>query len=265
MIVIRQLTSGGSMNKLNLVVFFSLLVLIAGCNQKTDEIAKSNPFYKEALEVVKAKNETKSEAVNVEDAKPKEVKPKCNVYTENDFREKFTCLFFEERDYYDEYVKQISSVDDCDKFYSDLKNKNKTICEKYRCSKEDLRDHCVELFYDEDDTIDKISECAEKRCYPSEFKQLCDDYEDLCIETVIVSCLNKSGLSLTDYNIRSCAVSNKSLIQKECSSEACIKNEVKTCIDTECKIKPTEKYIRNCIEKEKETCTTQNRTWVVFA
>ena len=251
------------MNKLNLVVFFSLLVLIAGCNQKTDEIAKTNPFYKEALEVVKAKNETKSEAVNVEDAKPKEVKPKCNVYTEDDFREKFTCLFFEQRDYYNEYVKQISSVDDCDKFYSDLKDKDKTICEKYRCSKEDLRNHCVELFSEEKDTVSKIIKCAEKKCYRGKFKQQCEVFENVCIETAIVTCLNKSGLAPTDYNITSCAVSNKSLIQKECSSKECISDEVKECIDTECKIKPTEKYIRNCMEKE--TCTTQNRAWVVFA
>ncbi len=255
--------------KIFINILLVLQMLFVSCDTNTqnanDEIAKSNPFYKEALEVVKSRNETKSEAVNVEDTKPKEVKPKCNVYTEDDFREKFTCLFFEQRDYYDEYVKQISSVDDCDKFYSDLKDKDKTICEKYRCSKEDLRNHCVELFYDEDDTINKISKCDEKQCYPSEFKQLCDDYENLCINTAIVTCLNKSGLAPTDYNIRSCAVSNKSLIQKECSSEACIKNEVKICIYTECKIKPTDKYIINCMEKEKETCTTQNRAWVVFA
>lgn len=249
------------MNKLNLMVFFSLLILIAGCNQKTDEIEKSNSLYKE---VVKIRNEQKPESIKVEDTKPEKVKPKCNVYTEDDFREKFTCLFFEERDYYDEYVKQISSVDDCDKFYSDLKNKNKTICEKYRCSKEDLRNHCVELFSDEDDTISKISKCAEKRCYSSKFKPQCEVYENVCIETAIVTCLNKSGLAYTDYNITSCAVSNKSLIQKECSSEACIKNEVKTCIDTECKIKPTKKYIINCMKKEKDACTTQNRAWVVF-
>lgn len=245
-----------------------LCVLFASCDINTH---KSTEEIKDSvnLDTIKSKDTksevVKSESIKHEDAKPKAVKHKCNVYTEDDFREEFTCLFFEERDYYDEYVKQISYVDDCDKFYSDLKDKDKTICEKYRCSKEDLRDHCVELFYDEDDTINKISKCAEKRCYPSEFKQLCDDYEGLCINTVIVTCLNKSGLAHTDYNIRSCAVSNKSLIQKECSSEACIKNEVKTCIYTECEVKPTEKYIRNCMEKEKETCTTQNRAWVVFA
>lgn len=246
-----------------------LSVLLISCdtnNQKTnDEIAKSNQLYNEAQQVVKDRNEAKHEATSVEDTKPKVVTSKCNVYTEDDFREKFTCLFFEERDYYNEYVKQISSVDDCDKFYSDLKDKDKTICEKYRCSKEDLRNHCVELFSDEDDTISKISKCAEKKCYPSEFKQQCEAYEDVCIETVIVTCLNKSGLAPTDYNITSCAVSNKSLIQKECSLESCIRDEVKECIDTECEVKPTEKYIRNCMEKEKDTCTTQNRAWVVFA
>ena len=253
--------------KIFISVLLILSVLFVSCdtNRSADELAKSNPFYKEALEVVKAKNETKSEAVNVEDTKSKVVTPKCNVYTEDDFREKFTCLFFEERDYYNEYVKQISSVDDCDKFYSDLKNKDKTICEKYRCSKEDLRNHCVELFSDEDDTISKISKCAEKRCYRSKFKQQCEVFENVCIETVIVTCLNKSGLAYTDYNITSCAVSNKSLIQKECSLESCIRDEVKECIDTECEVKPTEKYIRNCMEKEKDACTTQNRAWVVFA
>ena len=249
--------------KIFISALFILSVLLVSCDtNKHDEIAKLNPLYKEALEVVKARNEVKSESINVE---PKEVKPKCNVYTEDDFKKEFTCLFFEERDYYNEYVKQINSVDECDKFYSDLKDKDKTICEKYKCSKEDLRNHCVELFYDEEDTVNKISKCAEKKCYRSQFKQQCEAYEGVCTETVIVSCLNKSGLAPTDYNIRSCAVNNKLLIQRECSSKKCISDEVKECIDTECEVKPTEKYIRNCMEKEKDTCTTQNRTWVVFA
>ena len=250
---------------INTLLTLSVLLISCDTNSTTDEIAKSNPFYKEALEVVKARNEAKSEAIKHEDAKPKVVTPKCNVYNEDDFQKEFTCLFFEERDYYNEYVKQISSVDNCDKFYSDLKNKDKTICEKYKCSKEDLRNHCVELFSEEKDTINKISKCAEKKCYRSQFKQQCEVFENVCIETVIVTCLNKSGLALTDYNIRSCAVSNKSLIQKECSLESCIRDEVKTCVDTECEVKPTEKYIRKCMEKEKDTCTTQNRAWVVFA
>lgn len=254
-------------------IFISTLLMLSmlfiSCDTNTqkanDEMAKSNPFYKEALGVVKARNEAKSEAIKIEGAKHSEVKPKCNVYNEDDFQKEFTCLFFEERDYYDKYIKQISHVDDCGKFYSDLKNKNKTICEKYRCSKEDLRNHCVELFSDEEDTINKISKCAEKKCYRSQFKQQCEVFENLCIETVIVTCLNKSGLAPTDYNISSCAVNNKSLIQRECSLESCIRDEVKTCIDTECEVKPTEKYIRNCMEKEKDICTTQNRAWVVFA
>ena len=135
-----------------------LSVLFASCDtntQKATEEAKHSSEYE-----VK-----KSKAIKHEDAKPKEVKPKCNVYTEDDFREKFTCLFFEQRDYYDEYIKQISSVDDCDKFYGDLKNKNNAICEKYKCSKEDLRNHCVELFSNEEGTVNKIIKCSEKKCY----------------------------------------------------------------------------------------------------
>ena len=248
--------------KIFISALFILSVLLVSCDTNTQKVSEK---VKDSAASEVTKSEAKSEAINAEDTKPKEVKPKCNVYTEDDFQKEFTCLFFEERDYYNEYVKQINSVDDCDKFYGDLKDKDKTICEKYKCSKEDLRNHCVELFSDEEDTINKISKCAEKKCYRSQFKQQCEAYEGVCIETVIVSCLNKSGLAPTDYNISSCAVNNKSLIQRECSSEACIKNEVKTCIDTECEVKPTEKYIKNCIEKEKDTCTTQNRTWVVFA
>ena len=248
--------------KIFISALFILSVLLVSCDTNTQKVSEK---VKDSAASEVTKSEAKSESINAEDTKPKEVKPKCNVYTEDDFQKEFTCLFFEERDYYNEYVKQINSVDDCDKFYGDLKNKNNAICEKYRCSKEDLRNHCVELFYDEEDTVNKISKCAEKKCYPSEFKQQCEVFENVCINTVIVTCLNKSGLAPTDYNITSCAVSNKSLIQKECSSEACIKNEVKTCIGTECEVKPTEKYIKNCMEKEKDTCTTQNRTWVVFA
>lgn len=245
-------------------VLLILSVLFASCDTNNSQKATEEVKNSVKSESIKSEDVT-SEAIEVEDAKPKVVKPKCNVYTEDDFREKFTCLFFEERDYYNEYVKQINSVDDCDKFYGDLKNKNNAICEKYKCSKEDLRNHCVELFSDEEDTLNKISKCAEKKCYRSQFKQQCEVFENVCVETVIVSCLNKSGLAPTDYNITSCAVNNKSLIQKECSLESCIRDEVKTCIDSECEVKPTEKYIKNCMEKEKDACTTQNRAWVVFA
>ena len=113
-----------------------LSVLFASCGTNTQ---KANEEIKDSVKSDTVKSEDikseviKRESINVEDAKPKVVKPKCNVYTEDDFSKEFTCLFFEHRDYYDEYVKQISSVDDCDKFYSDLKDKDKTICEKYRC------------------------------------------------------------------------------------------------------------------------------------
>ena len=118
-----------------------LSVLLASCDTNTQKATKE---IKDSVKLETIKSEdiksevVKSESIKHEDAKPKEVKPKCNVYTEDDFREKFTCLFFEHHDYYDEYVKQISSVDDCDKFYSDLKDKDKTICENTDAQKKTL-------------------------------------------------------------------------------------------------------------------------------
>lgn len=160
---------------------------------------------------------------------------------------------------YSEYVKQANSVDDCDKFYSDLKNKNDSICENYRCSKEELINHCVDLFSYEDDTFDKRLDCVERKCSRNKFRSQCNDYEDLCIEAVILHCLNKSGLALTDLNIKSCAINNKAIIQRECTIEACITNEVNACSEEKCKLKPTKEYLEQCAEKEKDICTTQVR------
>lgn len=231
-------------------IYYTLLfltILITSCDTNTSK------------NVEKTKDSVISTADKPEFVESEVVKPICKTYEKDDFREEFTCLYFEKFSY-DEYVKQIGSVDNCDRFYSDLKNKNNTICEKYKCSKEELRELCIDQFSYEDDTIDKRNNCVEQKCKRNKFRSQCSNYEEVCIEAVILGCLSKSDLAPTDFNIRSCVVSNSKLIQKECTTEACITDEVETCADIECEIKPTEEYISKCMEKEKDVCTTQIRT-----
>lgn len=238
-----------------------LTTLTISCNTNTPVIIERTKGSVEPVvnsELIKL--EADGQVVDSELIKPEAVNYSCKVYEENNFRTEFTCLYFEKEFSYDEYVKQANSVNDCDKFYNDIKNKNDSICKKYKCSEEELKEHCVELFSYEDDTFNKKQDCIELKCNRNKFRSLCDDYATTCVEVVILGCLDKSNMVATDFNINSCIASNKSLIQKECTIEACITDEVKTCADIECKLEPTEKYISQCKEKERDICTTQIRT-----
>ena len=206
------------------------------------------------------KQEVNKQEVNKQEVNKQEVnKQICEVYKRNNFRETFTCLYFEDVSFYDKYVEQINSVNDCNKFYSDLKNKNDTICEKYKCSKDELKDWCIDLFSFEENTINKKIDCIDKKCDRSKFISQCSDYEELCVGVVISQCLSKSGLDTNDFNIQACIVNNNDLIRKECTIDSCIKDEVKTCTESKCKLIPTKEYIKQCMEKEKDKCTTQSR------
>lgn len=247
-----------------ILLIFVILATSCESNQnpiiavRTPDIEKIKDQTKTDLELAEKTKDISNNKIT----KTKIVKPSCEIYKKADFSKEFECLYFEKDFSYDEYVKQANSVNDCDKFYSDLQNKNNLICEKYKCSEEELEEHCIDLFSYEEDIINKKYKCVEQKCSYNKFRSQCNDYEELCIEAVILGCLTKSGLALTDFNIASCVNNNKALIQRGCTIETCIKEEVKTCTDSKCKLKPTKEYIKQCKKQEKDVCTTQNR--VVF-
>ena len=140
-------------------ILLIFVILTASC-----ESNKSPIIAVRTQDIEKIKDQTKADSELVEKVKDisnnkitetEIVKPSCEIYKKADFSKEFECLYFEKDFSYDEYVKQANSVNDCDKFYTDLKNKNDSICEKYKCSEDDLKAHCEDLFYDEDETFNK--------------------------------------------------------------------------------------------------------------
>lgn len=189
--------------------------------------------------------------------------PKCKVYSKHEFEDEFTCLFFEDSVFsYDDYSKQVITVEDCDVFYSDLKIKNDAICEKYKCSDKELKEYCDEEFEYEDDTIAKRDACAEKKCPDYKFTDGCDNFESLCAEAIVLDCLNKSKLPRVDMYIAQCVDSNKFIISNRCKKHVCVNLGVQECIEKKCKQKPTKEYYNKCKEESKSKCSTQDRLHV---